>query len=70
MKGSLMTGFRALAFALGAFLLLALGGIKIRSSTDVALFILGIAAFWVLFERFLIMMRRKQNKTPNRAPGH
>jgi hypothetical protein len=55
----LLTGFRALAFALGAFLLLTtVGTIKVRSSLDVAGFVLGLAAFWVLIEKVFLGLRR------------
>lgn len=64
MKSSLLTGFRALLFALGAFVLLAVSGIKVRSSVDVALFVLGLAAFWVLIERVFLKQKQKQKKTP------
>jgi hypothetical protein len=68
MKHSLKTGFRAFAFALGAFVLIALSGIKVRSSTDVALFILGLAAFWVVIER-VFMNIKQQKKDPQKKPG-
>ncbi len=60
MKSSLLIGFRALAFALGAFVLLAVSGIKIQSSRDVALFVLGLAAFWVLIERVFLNIKKKK----------
>lgn len=63
MKRSLLTGFRAFAFALGAFILLAVGGIKIRSSLDVAGFVLGLAAFWFVIEK-VMMSLRKRKSTP------
>jgi hypothetical protein len=63
-KRSLLTGFRALAFALGAFVLLAISGIKIQSSTDVALFVLGLAAFWVVIERVFMNAKQKPRKAP------
>lgn len=67
MKGSLLTGFRALAFALGAFLLMAVSGIQvIRSSRDVALFVLGLAVFWVLFERVFLNLKQKKKPPPSR----
>ncbi len=66
MKGSLLTGFRALAFALGAFVLLAIGGIKIRSSMDVFLFVVGLTAFWIVIERVFMSLKQKQNKTPGK----
>jgi hypothetical protein len=66
MKGSLLTGFRALAFALGAFVLLAVGGIKIRSSMDVFLFVIGLTAFWIVIERVFMNLKQKQNKTPGK----
>jgi hypothetical protein len=63
MKRSLLTGFRALAFALSIFLLLALGGMlgkmKVHSATDVTLFVLGLAAFWVVIERLFVKMRMR-----------
>jgi hypothetical protein len=64
MKSSLLTGFRALLFALGTFVLLAVSGIKVRSSGDVALFVLGLAAFWVLIERIFLSLKQKQKNTP------
>lgn len=64
MKRSLLTGFRAMAFALGAFVLLAVGGIKVRSSLDVTIFVLGLAAFWVLIERVFLNMKQKRRKAP------
>lgn len=64
MKNSLLTGFRAMAFALGAFVLMAVGGIKVRSSLDVTLFVLGLAAFWVVIERVFLNMKQKKRKAP------
>ncbi|MHB1205053.1 MAG: hypothetical protein ACYCZX_05765 [Rhodospirillaceae bacterium] len=61
MKRSLLTAFRALAFALGAFLLLALGGIRIRSSLDVAMFVVGLAAFWIVIEKVLLSLRKRKS---------
>ena len=61
MKKSLLTGFRALVFALGAFALLAISGIKVRSSLDVAGFVLGLAAFWVLIEKVFLNRRQKKH---------
>jgi len=66
MKGSLLTGFRALAFALGAFVLLALGGIKIRSSMDVFLFVVGLTAFWIVIERVFMNLKKNETKTPGK----
>ncbi len=60
MKRSLLTGFRALAFALSVFALLAISGIKIQSSRDVALFVVGLAALWVLIERVLLSLKQKK----------
>jgi hypothetical protein len=60
MKGSLLTGFRAVAFAIGVFILMALGGIRVKSSTDVAFFILGLAVFWFLVEKVFLNMRTKK----------
>ena len=68
MKRSLLTGFRALAFALSIFLLLALGGmlgrIRVHSATDVAAFVLGLAAFWIVIERLIAKVRRRPSSTP------
>jgi hypothetical protein len=63
-KRQLLTAFRAFAFAIGCFILLALGGIKVRSAGDVALFVLGLAAFWVLIEKVFLNIRAK--RTPRR----
>ncbi len=49
-----------MVFALGAFALLALSGIEVKSSLDVAGFVVGLAAFWVLIER--VFMGRQQKK--------
>ena len=62
MKSSLLTGFRALAFALGAFFLFAVGGIKVRSSADVAGFVLGLAIFWILIEKVFLGLRKRKPK--------
>jgi len=35
-------------------------GIKIQSSRDVALFVLGLAAFWVLIERVFLNIKKKK----------
>ena len=64
MKRSLLIGFRGLLFALGAFMLLALGGIQVRSSRDVAIFVLGLTAFWILIERIVLTIKRRPPKTP------
>ncbi len=65
MKRSLLTGFRALAFAISAFALLALtGSIEVRRSADVAIFIVGLTAFWVLAEKILPSFGRKRPKVP------
>jgi hypothetical protein len=61
MKRSLLTAFRAIAFALGAFLLLAVGGIKIRSSLDVAGFVVGLAVFWVVIEQVFFSLRKRKS---------
>ena len=61
MKRSLLTAFRALAFALGAFLLLVVGGIKVRSSLDVAGFVLGLAVFWLVVEKILLTLRKRKS---------
>lgn len=60
-KGQLLTAFRAFAFAIGCFILMALGGIRVRSAGDVALFVLGLAAFWVLIEKVFINFRAKRS---------
>lgn len=66
MKRSLLTAFRAFAFAIGAFILLALGDIQVRSSVDVALFVLGLAAFWVLIEKVFLNLKAKRGLTKPR----
>jgi hypothetical protein len=60
MKTSLLTGFRALAFSLSAFALLAISGIRVQSSLDVAVFIVGLAALWVLIERVFLNFKQKR----------
>ena len=64
MKHSLLIGFRGLLFALGAFVMLALGGIQVKSSMDVALFVLGLTAFWILIERVILTIQKKPPKRP------
>jgi hypothetical protein len=70
MKRSLLTGFRALAFALSIFLLLALGGMlgamKVRSATDVTLFVLGLAVFWIVIERMVRTIYQRRKPIPRR----
>ncbi|MGE4062442.1 MAG: hypothetical protein AB7E79_03650 [Rhodospirillaceae bacterium] len=60
MKAQLLTAFRAFAFAIGCFILLALGGIRVKSAADVALFVLGLAAFWVLIEKVFLNFKAKR----------
>jgi hypothetical protein len=64
MKGSLLTGFRALAFGIGAFILLAVSGIKVPRSGEVAIFIIGLAVFWFLVEKVFLNIRQKKQKPP------
>lgn len=64
MKRQLLTAFRAVAFAVGCFILLALGDIHVRSAGDVALFVVGLAAFWILIEKVFLNLKAKQ--TPRR----
>jgi hypothetical protein len=52
--------FRASAFAIGCFILMALGGIRVQSAGDVALFVLGLAAFWVLIEKVFLNFKAKR----------
>lgn len=59
-KRQMLTAFRAFAFAIGCFILMALGGIKVRSAGDVTLFVLGLAAFWVLIEKVFLNLKTKQ----------
>jgi hypothetical protein len=60
MKRSLLTAFRAIAFAVGAFILLAVGGIKVHSSLDVAEFVIGLAVFWVVIEKIFLSLRKSK----------
>jgi hypothetical protein len=60
MKGQLLTAFRAFAFAIGCFILMALGGIRVQAASDVALFVLGLAAFWVLIEKVFLNFKAKR----------
>ena len=66
MKRSLLIGFRALAFAVGAFVLLAISGIRVQSSRDVFMFVIGLVIFWVVIET--VFMNIKKKKTA-KAPG-
>lgn len=61
MKGQLLTAFRAFTFSIGCFILMALGGIRVRSTWDVALFILGLAAFWVLIEKIFLKLKARRS---------
>lgn len=63
-KRQMLTAFRAFAFAIGCFILLALGGISVRSAGDVALFVLGLAAFWIVIEKVFLNLKAK--KTPRK----
>ncbi|TAK99032.1 MAG: hypothetical protein EPO08_17515 [Rhodospirillaceae bacterium] len=64
MKRRLLTAFRAMVFAVCVFLLATVGGLKIKSGGAVAVFILGIAVFWILIETVLMSMaKRKKTKT-------
>lgn len=68
MKSSFLAGFRAVAFALGVFLLLMVTGkLEIKSSRDVALFVLGLMAFWVVIEKVFLNLRKQK---PVKAPPH
>ena len=51
-------------FALGAFVLLAASGIEVKSSLDVAGFVVGLAAFWVLIERVFLGRQQKKKGGP------
>jgi hypothetical protein len=39
---------------------MALGGIRVHSARDVALFVLGMAAFWVLIEKVFLSLKEKK----------
>lgn len=68
MKSSFLAGFRAVAFALGVFLLLMVTGkLEIKSSRDVALFVLGLVAFWVVIEKVFLNLRKPK---PVKPPHH
>ena len=65
MKRSLLVGFRAVTFAVGIFvLLLVMGKIEIKSSLDVALFVLGLVAFWVVIEQVFLNLRKQKTARP------
>ncbi|MBX7197978.1 MAG: hypothetical protein K1X51_01220 [Rhodospirillaceae bacterium] len=65
MKSSLLTGFRALAFALGVSILLFVSGrFAIKSSRDVTLFVLGLVAFWVVIEKVFLNLRKAKAVKP------
>jgi hypothetical protein len=63
-----MMGVRALLFGLLAFALLALTRIQVKSSMDVALFVLGAAFIWFLIEKVALsklwQARNKQRHPP------
>lgn len=60
-------GFRAIAFAIGAFILLAIGGIRVQSSRDVFLFVIGLVVFWVVIEMVFLNMKKKKTVKPPRS---
>jgi len=64
MKRGFLTAVRALVVAICVFLLATVGGFKITSGGAVAVFIGGLAAFWILLERILmpVMQRKKAQK--------
>ena len=67
MKSSLLIGFRAIAFAIGAFILLAVGGIRVQSSRDVFFFVIGLVIFWVIIETVFLNMKKKKTTKPPSA---
>lgn len=68
MKSPFLVGFRAIAFAIGAFILLAIGGIRVQSSRDVFLFVIGLVVFWIVIEMVFLNMKKKTTPKPPRAP--
>lgn len=60
-------GFRAIAFAIGAFILLAISGIRVQSSMDVFMFVIGLVVFWVVIEMVFLNMKKKKTVKPPRA---
>jgi len=46
---------------------MALGGIKVSSAGDVAMFVLGLAALWVLIEKVFWSMKTKPRPESLRA---
>lgn len=66
-KAFMLTMFRALVFGICAFALISLGKIKVYSSSDVALFILGAAFLWYLIEVVVLKQlwkKKQQQKRP------
>lgn len=68
MKSSLLTGFRAISFAVGAFILLAIGGIRVQSSMDVFMFVIGLVVFWIVIETIFMNMKKKKTAKPPHRP--
>jgi hypothetical protein len=68
LKSPFLVGFRAIAFAIGAFILLAIGGIRVQSSRDVFLFVIGLVVFWIVIEMVFLNMKKKNTPKPPRAP--
>ncbi len=68
MKSPFLIGFRAIAFAIGAFILLAIGGIRVQSSRDVFLFVIGLVVFWIIIEMVFFNMKKKSAPKPPRTP--
>lgn len=66
-KAFLLTAFRALVFGVCAFALISLGRIKVYSSMDVALFVLGAAFLWYLFE-VVVLKHLMKTKKPVKRP--
>lgn len=59
MKRQFLLAFRAFAFAISCFALLAVGGMKVVAARDVFLFVLGLAGFWVLIEKVFVNLKAK-----------
>lgn len=63
-----MMGVRALLFGVLAFALLALTHIQVKSSMDVALFVLGATFIWFLIEKIVLSKLWQARKTQRQPP--
>ena len=67
-RGETMMWVRSFLFGILAFAMLALMGIKVRSAWDVAGFVLGATAFWILVEKIVFSVKKSNSKSRGQPP--